>query len=405
MTGFAALVAAILASAFYFLYEAPLWDRIPKGLDLQGGVHVVYRASPLPDSPVNDATMTKTLQIMEQRVNALGVAEPVLQRQGADRIIVELPGVKNPEEAIRAIGRTARLEFKDEAGKVIVTGADLATADAQILDNGQVVVALRFKGDGVRRFAEATRAAAPTHRRIGIYLDGQLLQNPTVQDPIENGQAVITGYTSYDEARAIAVSLQSGALPVALEIIENRTVSASLGSDSLGRSQVAAVVGVVAVAAFMLAVYRLAGLLAVLALTLYLVLFLGVLWAIGATLTLPGIAGAVLSVGMAVDANVIIFERIREELRLGKSIRSALEAGHANAFRAIFDGNVTTLIAAAILLWLGSGPVRGFAVTLGVGVLTSMFTAIVVTRYLLVLLVGAGMRPNWSFFGAGRAAS
>lgn len=400
-----ALIFVIVAGAgFYFLRINSLWKAVKKGLDIQGGIHVVYEGVDTPGMPVTDKAMDQARNIIEDRINRLGVAEPLIQRQGKNRIIVEIPGIKDPEKAIDMIGRTALLEFKDESGKVIVTGKDLDPRgiDVQIDPSNQVVVTLTFKGDGVKRFAEATREAVKTtpHKKIAIYLDGVMIQNPTVNDPIENGKAVITGYSSVEDARRVAIALQSGALPVKLNIVENRTISPTLGSDSLKKSEKAAIIGVIVVVAFMFLYYRIPGFWADFTLLCYLLLFLGVLYAIKATLTLPGIAGFVLSVGMAVDANVIIFERIKDELRLGKTIRSALDSGFANAFRAIFDSNATTLLGAAVLFWLGTGLVRGFALTLALGVLISMLTAITLTKFILRLLVNAGMRPGPLFFVA-----
>lgn len=408
-----AVFVAVAGAAFYFFKAAPLWEKVKKGLDIQGGIHVVYEGVDAPGMPVTRRAMEQARGIMEQRVNGLGLTEPVIQLQGQGekpRIIVELPGVKDPEKALDTLGRTALLEFKDSAGNVIVSGKDLDPRGVSFeLDkNGQAVVALRFKGEGVKRFAQATQEAVKypetdDRRHIGIFLDGVRIQNPVVNEPILTGNAVINGYASLEDAKQVAVALQSGALPVKLNIIENRTISPTLGSDSLKKSQAAAVIGVVAVLSFMLLYYRIPGFWADFALLVYVLLFLAALVALKATLTLPGIAGFVLSVGMAVDANVIIFERIKEEIRLGKTLRAALDAGFQNAMRAIVDSNVTTVLGAVILFWLGTGPVRGFAVMLMLGVGLSMFTAITVTRFLLRLLVDAGMRAGPFFFATGRA--
>lgn len=403
----AVLTAAVLAAAVYFLKVDPLWGRIKKGLDIQGGIHVVFEGRDVPGMPVTGRAMEQARNIIEQRVNALGVAEPVIQRQGERRIIVELPGIRDPEKALEAIGRTALLEFKDSEGKVIVTGKDLVTRAVgwEIDPNrpNEWVVTLQFRGEGSRRFAEATRKAVgfpegDPRRNIGIYLDGRLIQSPMVRESIENGRAVITGYTNQDEAKRVAVSLQSGALPVKLDMIENRIISPTLGKDSLQKSETAAVIGFAAVAAYMLLWYRVPGLWAAWSLAAYLLLMMAALLAIKATVTLPGIVGFVLSLGMAVDANVITYERVKDELQTGKTIRAALDAGFANAWRAIFDSNATTILGAVILFWLGTGPVRGFALVLGIGILLSMFTAITLTRFVLRLLVNVGLRPGFLFF-------
>lgn len=407
-------VLVVAAAAVYALVplplnqHRPLWRQINLGLDLQGGVHVVYQAVPDRQHPLTPEAMSKDRQIIEQRVNGLGVAEPIIQQQGNDRIIVELPGVKDPQQAIQTIGRTAKLEFKDSTGRVIVTGADLVSADPELdPQTNQPVVAIKFDAKGAKAFEQATAAALPYAQanpndprgRIGVYLDGKLLTNPYVSAVITNGSAIITGYASLEAAKADAVALQSGALPMPLKIIADQTVSASLGAESLRRSMVAGVVGLALVAAFMLLYYRLPGFWAVVALTIYFLLDLLALHLIRATLTLPGIAGLIMSVGVAVDANVIIFERIRDELRRGLTLRSALEAGFKNAFRAILDSNVTALIAVIVLYYFGTGPVRGFAVTLGLGVLISMLTAVLITRYLLRWQVATGIHPGVLMFG------
>lgn len=391
--------------SYFFLFARPLFLEVKQGLDIRGGMHVVYRGVDLPDMPVTRESMQKARDIIERRVNGLGVSEPAIQLQGEDRIIVDIPDIKDPEKALDTIGRTALLEFKDSEGNVIISGKDLdpQSVDFAFDQVGNPVVNLRFMGDGVKRFADATRKAAgfpdgDARNRIAIFLDGEKISEPGVNEAIPNGSAVISGYADLDEARRIAISLQSGALPLKLEIIENRTISPTLGQDSLTKSQVAAIIGIVTVIAFMILFYRIPGFWADFALLIYLLLFLAFYVAVNATLTLPGIAGFVLSVGMAVDANIIIFERIKEEIRLGRTIRSALDTGFANALRAIVDSNVTTVLGAAILFWLTTGPVRGFALTLMIGIGLSMFTAVVVTRQLLRLLVNAGLRPGPLFF-------
>lgn len=384
---FFTVVVVVLAAAFYFTRVQPLLGFINPGLDLQGGIHVVMEGVDTPDRPVTEEGMRKVVDVIRQRVDGMGVAEPVIQRQGARRIIIELPGIKNPDEAVRLIGRTAMLSFKDPEGNVVVTGADLARADAQVSQGGEYVVALKFKGEGIKRFADAT--AKFQGQQISIYLDEELVQSPYVEEPIPTGEAIIRGYKSYEEARRVATVLNSGALPVKLEIVENRTVSATLGSDSIARSKVAAAVAVGLILLFMAIHYRIPGLVADFALGIYALLFLGALAALNATLTLPGIAGVLLSMGMAVDANIIIFERIREELRTGRTIRSAIDAGFAHSLRTIIDSNTTTIIAAVVLYYFGTGPIRGFAVTLMVGVVATVVTGVFVSRYLLRLLMGS----------------
>ena len=398
-----AVVVLVALAAFYSFYLDPVYNKINKGLDIQGGVSVVYQAVPTEENPITPESMVKASQIIERRVNGLGVAEAVVQLEGEDRIIVQLPGVENPDQALEAIGRTALLEFVGPDDKVYVTGADLRTADAAIINTGEAVVTLQFNEEGSRKFEEATRQFLG--QNISIHLDKEEIISPVVEAVITNGQAQIYGRFSYEEALGIAVALQSGALPVQLEIIENRTISATLGNESWQSSMSAAIIGLILVLAFMFLYYRIPGLWADLALMIYMILYLFVLYGMNATLTLPGVAGIVLSIGMAVDANVVIYERIKEEVQRGETLRSAIEQGFKNGFRAVFDGNATTLIAAGILFWLGTGPIRGFALTLAVGVLISMLTAVYVTHYLLRWLTDAGAKSSPLFFAAGRSNS
>lgn len=376
----------------------PLTKEIPLGLDLQGGVHVTLEAHDTPQAKVNDETMKQLLQTIERRVNAFGVSEPVIQQEGKNRIIVELAGIKDPEKAVNEIIKTAFLEFKTEDGKTILTGADLKDAvEAKDPVSGAVEVDLEFNKEGARKFAEVT--SANVGRNIAILLDGQVLQNPRVDEPITGGKARITGYSSLEEAHTIAVLLNSGALPLKTEVIEKRTVGPSLGADSLDKSIMAGIIGVIAILVFMLGYYRVPGLVANFALVVYALIVLGIFAAMHVVLTLPGIAAFLLSMGMAVDANVIIFERLKEELKSGKTLRSAIDAGFKRAFVAVVDSNITTLIAAAVLFYFGSGPIKSFAVALSVGILTSMFTAITFTRWMLHSTADTGIK-NTKLYGA-----
>lgn len=386
-----------LAAGYYFTSVNPIIDMLPRGLDLAGGVHVVLEAVPTPEVPVTDAGMAGAMDIIQRRVNALGVKEPYIQRSG-NRIIVEIAGVDDPNKAIEVIGKTALLEFVDEQGNVIVTGKDLKSADVGTHSDQKAVVLLEFNAEGAKKFADAT--AKNVGKRIIILLDKQTISAPIVNEVVPNGQAEISGYDTVESAYHLAIQLNSGALPVALQVVENRSVSATLGQDSIARSKQAALVGIAAVIMYMLIYYRFPGLIADMALAFYIFITLGVLALLRATITLPGIAGIILSVGMAVDANVIIFERCKEELRAGRTLRSAIVSGFRNALTAIVDSNVTTLISAGVLMWLGSGPVRGFAVTLSAGIVSSMFTAIVLTRFLLLAVVNSGVyRGRTMFFG------
>ncbi|GAB6157339.1 protein translocase subunit SecD [Desulfotomaculum varum] len=376
----------------------PLTKEIPLGLDLQGGVHVTLEAKDTPQAKVNDETMKQLLETIERRVNAFGVAEPIIQREGKNRIIIELAGIKDPEKAVNEIIKTAYLEFKTEDGKTILTGADLKNAvESKDAVSGMVEVDLEFNKEGTEKFAAAT--SANVGKRIAIILDGKILQNPVVQEPITGGKARITGYNSLEEAHTIAVLLKSGALPLKTDVIEKRTVGPTLGADSLDKSIKAGIIGLIAILAFMLGYYRLPGMVANVALIVYALIVLGIFAAMHVVLTLPGIAAFLLSMGMAVDANVIIFERLKEELKSGKTLRTAIDAGFKRAFVAVLDSNVTTLIAAAVLFYYGSGPIKSFAVALSVGILTSMFTAITFTKWMLHSTADTGIK-NTKLYGA-----
>jgi preprotein translocase subunit SecD len=377
------------------------------GLDLQGGVHVVAQAQGREGKAVTDEDMRQLQSVMRQRVDELGVSEPVIQRQGADRLIIELAGVKDPDDAVRLIGKTAMLQFKTYDGKVVVTGSELKDARPnRDPATNEPVVELEFNSEGARKFGEVTKQLVEQYgetdprRCIAVYLDEELLTNPVVRTAITEGKAVIEGgFATFDEAAELAALLRGGALPVNVEILEKRLVGPTLGEDSLARSRVAVTVAVIAVLIFMILVYRLPGVVADLSLVVYALLLLAALVGIGAVLTLPGIAGVLLSMGMAVDANIIIYERIKDELRAGKTLRAAVEAGFRRAFWTIFDANLTTILAAVVLYYLGTGSIRGFAVTLILGIAASFFTAVVLTRWLLRQLVRVEFLRRPGFYG------
>ncbi len=393
------LIIALAIIGGFCVYISPLTNSIKQGLDLQGGTHVVLQAVDTPELKVDDDAVNRSVKIIERRVNELGLTEPVIQRQGKDRIIVELPGVKDPEKAIAMLGRTAMLQFKDQDGNVVLTGKDLKDAKAQISNGNQAVVGLEFNDEGGKKFADLT--ARNIGRQIAIVLDGDVLTAPVVQEAITGGRAQISGSRTMEEAERLAILLRSGSLPVKIEVMENRTVGPTLGQDSKEKSIKAFSIGIIGVFVFMLVFYRLSGLVADVALLLYVMLLLLAMRYLNATLTLPGIAGIILSIGMAVDANVLIFERFKEELRRGKTLRSAMDAGFGRALVTIFDSNITTLMAAAVLFYLGTGPVKGFAVTLALGVVLSMFTAVTVTKFMLRFLIYSNLTSNPAFFGVG----
>ena len=391
------LIIALAIIGGFCVYINPLANSIKQGLDLQGGTHVVLQAVDTPEFKVDDDAVNRSVTIIERRINGLGLTEPVIQRQGKDRIIVELPGVKDPENAIAMLGRTALMQFKDDKGNVVLTGKDLKDARAQVSQGNAAVVGLEFTDEGAKKFADLT--ARNIGRTIAIELDGKVLTAPVVQEAITGGRAQISGQRSVEEAEQLAILLRSGSLPVKIEVMENRTVGPTLGQDSKEKSIKAFLIGIAAIYVFMLIFYRLAGIVADIALLLYVMLLLLVMRYLGATLTLPGIAGIILSIGMAVDANVLIFERFKEEIRKGKTLRSSIASGFSRAIVTILDSNITTLMAAAILFYLGTGPIKGFAVTLALGTLLSMFTAVTVTKFLLQFLVFANFTQNPMWFG------
>jgi preprotein translocase subunit SecD len=389
--------------------------QVHLGLDLQGGSHIVLEAQDTGAVKATPEAVEAVMEVIRSRIDQLGVVEPTIQREGERRIIVELPGIEDPQRALRIIGKTALLEFVNTAAtslpkgtvwnaagtevtipgpprstlpltkEVVVTGADLAEARAGF-EQGQVnagapVVAFRFKGPGAKTFEQFT--GQHVGQFLTIVLDNTVISSPRIQTQITGGAGEITGMESLDAARELAVLLRAGALPVPVEVIERRTVGPSLGRDSLDLSLKAGAIAVVLIITFMIALYRVPGVLADVALLLYGLFLFATLAALGATMTLPGIAAFVISVGMAIDANVLIFERIKEELRAGKTLRAGIQSGWERAWSAILDSNVTTLVGAAVLFLLGTGPIKGFATTLFVGVLISMFTAIVITRMLV----------------------
>lgn len=379
------IIVVVLIASGVFLNTSPF----NLGLDLKGGVHVVLEAD---DSAtvVTNENMAGVVSIIERRINALGVSEPLIQRQGATRVIVELPGIHDQQQAIDTVGATALLEFKDPQGNTALDGSFLKSVQLGVDRYGQPAIDLEFDREGVQLFAQlTTRYRGQT---TTIVLDGNELQTVMIREPILEGKAQITGGMTMEEARHMVVLLQEGSLPVPMNVMEIRNIGPTLGQDSIDRSFRAGVIGVILVLVYMALYYKLPGLVANLALLIYIAIVLGALSAINAVLTLPGIAGIILSVGMAVDANVLIFERIKEEAASGKRLRSAIEAGFSRAFATILDSNITTLITAAVLFFVGTGGVRGFAVTLGVGILASMFTAVFVTR--LILDIAVQRRPD-----------
>lgn len=391
------------------------------GLDLQGGSHLVLRAdtSKLRSGDDPNAAVDGATKIIERRINAYGVSEPIVQRRGTDRIIVELPGVRNIEEAKNLIGKTAQMEFREQktvdgqqkwvpivqpgndGTEKQLTGSFFKKAEVGFDQAGKPEILFEFDGEGTKLFGDATTRLKG--KQLGIFLDDQQITAPTVQEPITQGRGRITGTFALDEARNIVIQLNAGALPLPVSIEEERTVDATLGADSVRKSVVAGEIALLVVALFMLLYYRMLGVVAVLALVLYTLVLLSVFKLIPVTLTLAGIAGFILSIGMAVDANILIFERMKEELRAGKTVNAAIEAGFGRAWPSIRDSNFSTLITCTILYWfgsnLGASIVAGFALTLAIGVLVSMFSAIVVTRVFLRVVIGRRSALNPALFG------
>jgi preprotein translocase subunit SecD len=406
---------------------------ITLGLDLQGGTRLVFEGLSTDKVKVSDDSMTGLLGVIRNRVDALGVSEPTIIRKGNNQIVVELPGIKDPDRAIAIIGDTAVLEFaeaewaptgsekltQDKIVKIygsnarmkeyeinrggstktkysiilkntVLSGSDLKDVFQGIDDKGRLAIDLEFSSTGASLFAQATERSVG--RPIAILLDNKIISAPTVNGPIPNGKAQITGDFTPDEVRDLVVKLKAGALPLPVRLIETKIVGPQLGKDSIDKSKLAGIFGFVLVAAFMFLYYRVPGLIADIALAIYVFLVLGLFALVrisgfGVTLSLPGIAGFLLSIGMAVDANVIIFERLKEELRSGKTLKAAIDASYERAWAAIMDSNVTTMLAAATLIFVGTGILKGFAITLIIGIVASMFTAITMTRMMLYMLV------------------
>jgi preprotein translocase subunit SecD len=360
-------------------------------------------------------TIEQSIQIVERRVNELGTVEPLIQRQGTDRILVQVPGLQDPTQLKSILGKTAKMEFRmvdttvpaDQASQgrappdsevlmsstapktpyvikkqVLVSGGDLTDAQPGFDQrSGEPIVSFRFNTTGARKFAQAT--SENVGQPFAIVLDNEVISAPVIREPITGGAGQISGSFTVQAANDLAILLRAGALPAPLTIIEERTVGPGLGQDSIEKGELAAYVGSIMVIVFMLLTYRLFGLFANIAVTINVAMIFGVLSLLNATLTLPGIAGIVLTVGIAVDSNVLIYERIREELRGGRTAISAIDAGFKRALSTILDSNITTFIAAAVLFYIGTGPVRGFAVTLGIGIITTVFTAFTLTRLIV----------------------
>ena len=370
-------------------YLKPWGDAISLGLDLRGGVYTVYQAENNGD-PDFDTKMESTVSILTSRLTRQGFTEATVTRQGSDRIRVEIPNVSDPNQILTIIGTPAQLYFVDESGNNLMEGAMVKNAQAAQDQDGKPCIAFELTDEGAKIFAEAT--AANLGKTISITLDGETISRATVNTVIAGGKGEINGNFTADEAKNLATLILSGALPLNLTQLEVSAISATLGVEALDRAIQAGIIGVALVMLFMLFRYRLCGLVADIALTIYIMIVVLLLALTGAQLTLPGVAGIILGIGMAVDANVVIFERIREEVKNGRPIGSAVRKGFSNALSAIIDSNVTTIIAAVVLYAFGTGSVRGFALTLGIGVATSLVTAVFVTHKLLDIFADLGIK-------------
>ena len=370
-------------------YLKPWGDAISLGLDLRGGVYTVYQAENNGD-PDFDTKMESTVSILTSRLTRQGFTEATVTRQGSDRIRVEIPNESDPNQILTIIGTPAQLYFVDESGNNLMEGGMVKNAQAAQDQDGKPCIAFELTDEGAKIFAEAT--AANLGKTISITLDGETISRATVNTVIAGGKGEITGNFTADEAKNLATLILSGALPLNLTQLEVSAISATLGVEALDRAIQAGIIGVALVMLFMLFRYRLCGLVADIALTIYIMIVVLLLALTGAQLTLPGVAGIILGIGMAVDANVVIFERIREEVKNGRPIGSAVRKGFSNALSAIIDSNVTTIIAAVVLYAFGTGSVRGFALTLGIGVATSLVTAVFVTHKLLDIFADLGIK-------------
>jgi preprotein translocase subunit SecD len=412
-------IAGIVAWCLYLVL--PIQSKIKLGLDLQGGVSVLLQLHPSPEVPtVTRQIQGQVMQVLDARINGLGVAEPQMSTVGNDRILVELPNVKNPEEAVRALKDVAKLDYKimspavyeramsdkkyaadpngayKDSGPIVYSGADIKSA-ASAPSQAGTGWRIEFETKDAAKFGSMTQANLG--KELALFLDKKFTSAATIQGVITD-QGEITGNFTEDDTIRIANDINAGALPVPITVIENDTVGPILGALDLQKSLYAAMVGLGLVLLFMLVVYRLPGFLADIALVVYVLMLLGLLAGVHAVLTLPGIAGFVLSVGMAVDANVLIFERLKEEIWAGKTLRAAVQIGFRRAFSAVFDSHFTTIVGAGVLFMLGTGTVKGFAYTLFWGTAFSLFTATFVTRFFVDLVVNSDLVENPKVYGA-----
>jgi preprotein translocase subunit SecD len=428
------LIGIVLLTVFcgFVIYKVP----INKGLDLQGGMQLTLEAKDTKLVKADADAIKGIMAVIRSRIDKLGLTEPIINRKGVRQIVVELPGVKDSNHAVQLIGDTALLEFveaewalpdaatlssenieilagknaklsyifaKDSNGQIIkktpiflkscvLTGADLKSASPGTDQYGKPVVHIEFTNEGSKKFREIT--ARNVGKPLAIVLDGIIISAPNINEPITGGSAQISGEFSVEEIRDLVIKLKAGSLPVPVKIVSNKVIGPTLGQDSVEKSKIAAVVGFVLVCAYMIFWYRLPGIMSCLGLISYILICLTVFKLCNATLTLPGIAGLILTMGIAVDANVIIFEWVREEKERGKTLKEAITFGFKEGLRTILDANVTALMAALVLFFLGNGPIRGFAMTLGIGIVVSMFTGLFITRVLIDIVINYIQKEN-----------
>ena len=375
-------------------------SKIKQGLDLKGGVFVLYEADTDITGTELDDIMDQTIAVFRKRIDSMGLTEPLIVREGEKRIRIELPGVENAQQALDTIGKTAQLQFITVREEIVVTGADVKNAKVVIDQKENTpVVALEFTPEGAQKFADATAKLAVNQEPLLIVLDNEVISSPVVNVAIPDGNATISGNFTVESASELANLIRGGALPVNFTEVQSSIVTATLGEDALARSITGALIGIALVMVFMTVYYRIPGLSASIALSGYMVIVAYIYQLIGVTLTLPGIAALILSVGMAVDANVIIFERIKEEIRDGKSVRVAIDSGFKKAMSTILDSQITTFIAGIVLYYFGTGQIKGFAITLMIGIIASMFTALVVTKLILRNMVNGFSIRDKKLFG------
>ncbi len=412
---FAAIILVIAALLYVGVYGLDFTDkyRIPgitdsdgitQGLDLKGGTVIVFRAAA--DDP-SEEDMDNVVNLLRRRLDFQGYTEASVTMQGSNKVRVEIPDVQDSDTAVETLGATAQLEFKDANGNLIMSGSEVKNASSEYgqteqgISRNSYYISMEFTPEGQQKFSEATKTAAAAassgNNYISIEMDGNVLTAPRVHEQIDSDSCIITGEFTADEASALAANIKSGQLPFSLAVDEVKVVSATLGEEALTKAVTAGIIGLILVLLFMLLIYRLQGLMADIALLFYIAVVMILLANLHINITLPGIAGVILAIGMAVDANVVIFERVKEELKLGKTVRSAVDAGFNRALSAVIDSNVTTIISAIILWWLGTGTIKGFGITLLMGIVVSMISAIFVTRFLLKQMIGMNVKNPWLY--------